>query len=181
MGFNPWHNVEIGAEMPEIVNSIIEIPKGSKAKYEFDKATGLLKLDRVLLASVYYPANYGFIPQTLGEDHDPLDILILSQINIQPLCLVRAKVIGVMRMIDNDEADDKIIAVAADDMSVENIKTMKDLPNHFYTELKHFFEEYKRLENKTVTVENFQDKETAVEIINRAINDYQHKFGDLKL
>lgn len=177
MNFNSWHNVEIGDEKPDYVNSIIEIPKGSKAKYELDKQTGLLKLDRVLFASVYYPANYGFIPQTLGEDHDPLDILVLSQVNVVPLCIVRAKVIGVMRMIDADEADDKIIAVAADDVSVNHIEAIEELPTHFHSELKHFFEEYKKLENKTVLVEKFQDKETAKAIIRTAIDDYQKEFG----
>jgi inorganic pyrophosphatase len=110
----------------------------SKAKYEIDKVSGMLKLDRVLFSSVYYPANYGFIPQTLGDDHDPLDILVLSQIEIQPLCLVKARVIGVMRMIDNNEGDDKIIAVAENDMSVNHIKDIAELPAHFIVELKNF-------------------------------------------
>src|ERR1051325_4283238 len=114
MTFNPWHNVEIGSSAPDIGNSIIEIAKGSKAKYDLDKATGMLRLDRLLYSSVYYPANYGFIPRTLGDDHDPLDILVMSQIEIEPLCIVRAQVIGVMRMIDQGEGDDKILAVAAD-------------------------------------------------------------------
>ena len=143
--FNPWHHVAIGSRQPEIVNAIIEIPKGSKAKYELDKDTGMLRLDRVLYSSVYYPANYGFIPQTLGEDHDPLDILVLSQIEIQPLCIVRARVIGVMRMVDKNEADDKIISVAEDDVSVSHVFDVKRLPSHFISELKHFFEEYKKL------------------------------------
>jgi inorganic pyrophosphatase len=173
MNFNPWHQVSVGLEQPDVVNSIVEIPKGSKAKYELDKETGLLKLDRVLFASVYYPANYGFIPQTLGEDHDPLDILVLSQVNVQPLCIVRAKVIGVMRMIDTGLSDDKIIAVAADDVSVNHIEAIEELPAHFHLELKHFFEEYKKLENKTVLVENFQDKPTAKAIIKTAIDDYK--------
>lgn len=137
----------------------------------------MLRLDRVLFSSVYYPANYGFIPQTLGEDRDPLDILILSQINIEPLCIVRAKVIGVMRMIDNNEADDKIIAVAADDVSVNHIRAIEELPVHFHSELKHFFEEYKKLEKKTVLVEKFQDADTANAIIEQAIEDYRKEFG----
>lgn len=176
MNFNPWHQVAIGTQQPDIVQAIIEISKGSKAKYELDKETGMLRLDRVLYASVYYPANYGFIPQTLGEDHDPLDILVLSQIDIQPLCIVKAKVIGVMRMIDNNEADDKIIAVATDDISVSHIDSISQLPPHFTVELKHFFEEYKKLENKTVQVEEFQDAKTAKEIIQKAIDDYKIKF-----
>jgi len=174
--FNPWHHVPIGNEQPEMVQAIIEIPKGSKAKYELDKETGMLRLDRVLFSSVNYPENYGFIPQTLGEDHDPLDILVLSQIDVQPLCILEAKVIGVMRMIDNDEADDKIIAVAKNDMSVNHINDVSELPKHFALELKNFFEDYKKLENKTVRVEEFQNAAMAKEIIQQAITDYQKEF-----
>lgn len=177
MNFNPWHNVEIGGDSPNVVNAIIEIPSGSKAKYELDKETGMLRLDRVLYSAVYYPANYGFIPRTLGDDHDPLDILVLSQINIQPLCIVRAKVIGVMRMIDSGEGDDKIIAVAADDASINHLESAEQIPPHFYSELRHFFEEYKKLENKTVLVEDFQGKQTAIDIIEKAISHYSEKFG----
>ncbi|MBS1777974.1 MAG: inorganic diphosphatase [Bacteroidetes bacterium] len=176
MNFNPWHQVAIGQEKPAVLNSIIEIPKNSRAKYELDKETGMLMLDRVLYSSVFYPANYGFIPQTLGEDNDPLDILVLSQIEIQPLCIVRAKIIGVMRMIDNNEGDDKIIAVAADDVSVNHIDDIEQLPSYFHSELKHFFEEYKTLENKTVLVEDFQNKEVAMQIVEKAINDYKAKY-----
>ena len=180
MSLNPWHDVEIGALLPNIVNAIIEIPKGSKAKYELDKKTGLLRLDRVLYSSVYYPANYGFIPRTYGDDHDPLDILVVSQIEIQPLCIVRAQVIGVMRMVDQGEGDDKIIAVAADDKSVNHITDISQLPEHFYSEMRHFFEEYKTLEKKTVLVEDFQDKTTAIEILNKAIDDYAAAVDDLR-
>lgn len=176
--FNPWHQVTRGDSEPEILNAVIEIPRNSRAKYELDKETGMLRLDRVLYSSVFYPANYGFIPQTLGEDNDPLDILILSQVDIQPLCVVRARVIGVMRMVDNNEADDKIISVAADDMSVSHIGDILQLPPHFHSELKHFFEEYKRLENKIVLVEDFESKTVAQEIIAKAITDYTTKFVD---
>lgn len=175
MTFNPWHNVEIGDEAPDIVRAIIEIPKGSKAKYELDKATGMLKLDRVLYSSVYYPANYGFIPRTLGDDHDPLDILVISQVEIEPLCIVRAQVIGVMRMVDSGEGDDKILAVAADDKSVNHIHEVDQIPEHFYSEMRHFFEEYKRLENKKVLVEDFQPKPVAIEIIDAAIRKYREE------
>jgi inorganic pyrophosphatase len=170
---NPWHKVTIGDEAPEIVNGIIEIPKNTRAKYELDKASGLLKLDRVLYASIYYPANYGFIPQTYCDDHDPLDILILSQIEIVPLCIVAAKVIGVMRMLDGGELDDKIIAVAQNDMSVDHINDINELPAHFFKELRNFFEGYKKLEKKTVKVEDFQDAKTAQEIVLKSIEDYQ--------
>jgi inorganic pyrophosphatase len=173
LGFNPWHSVEIGEEAPDIVQAIIEIPKGSKAKYELDKKTGMLRLDRVLFASVYYPANYGFIPRTLGDDNDPLDIMVLSQIEVLPLTIVRARVIGVMRMLDNGEGDDKIIAVADGDPSVRHMKHPGDIPHYFHKELKHFFEEYKSLENKEVLVEEFQDENTAKEIILKSIDTYR--------
>ncbi|HKP70643.1 MAG TPA: inorganic diphosphatase [Pyrinomonadaceae bacterium] len=178
MSVNAWHDVEIGVGSPDIVNAIIEIPKGSKAKYEMDKKTGLLRLDRVLYSSVYYPANYGFIPRTYGDDRDPLDILVVSQIELEPLCIVRAQVIGVMRMVDQGEGDDKIIAVAADDKSVNHIKEISQVPEHFYSELRHFFEEYTKLEKKSVLVEDFQDKKTAVEIIHQAIDDYAELMKD---
>ncbi len=174
---NPWHDVRVGSEVPEIVNAIIEIPKNTRAKYELDKESGLLKLDRVLYASMYYPANYGFIPQTYCDDDDPLDILILSSITIQPLCLVEAKVIGVMRMVDGDEKDDKIIAVAKHDMSVNHIDDVSELPRHFFRELRNFFEDYKKLENKEVIVEEFQKKDVAIEVVNQSIIDYKNKFG----
>ncbi|HZG00079.1 MAG TPA: inorganic diphosphatase [Chitinophagales bacterium] len=172
MNFNPWHHAPTGDGAPKTVNAIIEISKDSKAKYEIDKETGMLKLDRVLFAAFTYPVNYGFIPQTLGDDHDPLDILVLSQVSIEPLCLVKATVIGVMRMIDNDEGDDKIIAVAANDPSVNHIKNLDQLPPYFHSELRHFFEHYKILENKKVLIDEFQDEETAYGIITRSIELY---------
>lgn len=171
--FNPWHHVSAGDRVPRYVTGIIEIPKGSRAKYELDKESGMLRLDRVLYSSVYYPANYGFIPQTYCDDNDPLDILILSQIEFTPLCLVRAKVIGVMQMVDQGEADDKIIAVAADDVSVNYVNDIDELPPHFTKELRHFFEEYKRLEDKKVSVEEFQVKDVAEKIVLQGLEDYR--------
>lgn len=170
---NPWHKVPVGESAPEIVTAIIEIPQNTRAKYELDKATGMLKLDRVLYSSMYYPANYGFIPQTYCDDNDPLDIVVLSQITVVPMCLIAAKVIGVMRMLDGGELDDKIIAVAANDMSVNHIDDIGELPQHFFNELRNFFEDYKKLENKTVQVENFQNRETAREIVLKSLEDYQ--------
>ncbi len=172
---NPWHDLSAGKDAPEIVSGIIEIPKASRAKYELDKESGMLKLDRVLYSSMYYPANYGFIPQTYCDDGDPLDILVLSNITIQPLCIVRAKVIGVMQMLDGGEADDKIIAMAADDISVSHINDISQLPVHYLNEIKSFFEDYKKLENKTVKVEEFLGKNVAMDIINQAMVDYQTK------
>ena len=173
VNYNPWHSVDYGEDAPDIVNGIIEIPKNTRAKYELDKDSGLLKMDRVIYSSMYYPANYGFIPRTYCDDKDPLDILILSQIAVVPLCLVSAKVIGVMRMLDGGELDDKIIAVAQNDMSVKHIDDISMVPEHFFRELRTFFEDYKKLENKTVEVEEFQGAEVAKSIIQKSISDYQ--------
>jgi len=177
MAKHPWHEVSAGENPPENINAIIEIPKGSRAKYEIDKESGLIKLDRVIYSSMYYPLNYGFIPQTLGEDHDPLDVVVLTQVAVVPVCLIPCKVIGVMQMIDHGEADDKIIAVAEDDPSVSHIKDVKDLPDHLRNELKHFFENYKTLENKVVTVDEFLSKEKAQEIIQASITRYKETYA----
>lgn len=173
---HPWHEVSTGDNPPEFVNGIIEIPKGSRAKYEIDKDSGLIKLDRVIYASMYYPLNYGFIPQTLGEDHDPLDIVVITQVSVVPNCLIPSKVIGVMRMIDRGEGDDKIIAVALQDASVSHINDVSELPEYFKVELKHFFENYKVLEDKVVVVDEFQSKERAKEIILESIASYKKHF-----
>lgn len=175
---HPWHSVGTGDQAPRLVNAVIEISQGSRAKYEIDKPSGLLRLDRVIYSSFYYPTNYGFIPQTYGDDKDPLDILVLSSLSIQPLCLVTAKVIGVMQMVDQGDADDKIIAVAAHDPSFNYINNIEELPKHFFEELRHFFEEYKRLENKAVVVEEFQDKATAIGIIQQAMSYYKEHFAE---
>jgi inorganic pyrophosphatase len=173
---HPWHGAHYGDKAPEVVNGLIEIPQGSRVKYEVDKATGLLRLDRVIYSSFHYPINYGFIPKTLGQDGDPLDLLVLCSQSIQSLCLVEAKVIGNMQMIDQGQQDDKIIAVASKDPSVNHYQKMEDLPHHFLLELRNFFEQYKVLENKKVAIDNFQDKETAYKIINDAISFYRENF-----
>ena len=158
------------------MNGIIEIPRGTRAKYELDKENGLIRLDRVLYSSVYYPANYGFIPQTYCDDKDPLDILILSQIEVVPLCIVEAKVIGVMRMRDNGEADDKIIAVASGDTSVNHYNNISELPTHIIQEVQSFFEDYTKLEGKEIVVDDFLGREVALQIINDAFALYREKF-----
>ncbi len=173
---HPWHGVSHGDKIPKIVNAMIEIPEGSRTKYEIDKATGLLKLDRVIYSSFHYPINYGFIPQTLGHDGDPLDILVLCSQTIQPMCLVEATVIGNMQMIDSGEEDDKIIAVATEDPSVNHYTCVDDLPRHFMSELRNYFENYKILENKEVRIEDFQTKARAFEIINESIELYKQHF-----
>ena len=170
---HPWHSIEPGKNAPAFVKSVIEIPKGSKGKYEMDKGTGLLRLDRVLFSSVHYPANYGFIPQTYCDDHDPLDILVICSIDVYPMCIIEAKVIGAMEMVDGEERDDKIISVAGDDMSVNYINELSELPPHTLVELKRFFEDYKTLEHKNVIVEQFMDREKAYEIIRDSMRLYQ--------
>ena len=165
---HPWHGVDPGENVPRIVNAVIEIPQGSRAKYEIDKESGLLKLDRVIYSSFYYPVNYGFIPKTYGDDKDPLDILVIS--------IMEAKVVGVMQMIDSGDADDKIIAVANNDPGVNYINNIEEMPKHFFNELRQFFEEYKKLENKSVSVEEFQDKATALKIITDAFGAYKDMF-----
>jgi inorganic pyrophosphatase len=177
MVLHPWHGASFGNKAPAVVNAMIEIPQGSRTKYEIDKTTGLLKLDRVIYSSFHYPVNYGFIPQTLGHDRDPLDILVLCSQSIQSLCLVEATVIGNMQMIDSGEKDDKIIAVASRDPSVNHISSIDEMPKHFINELRNYFEQYKVLENKQVQIEDFQNKEIAYQIINEAIELYKQKFA----
>ena len=173
---HPWHGISPGENAPRIVNAIIEIPQGSRCKYEIDKESGLLKLDRIIYSSFYYPCNYGFIPQTYGDDKDPLDILVLTSMPVQALCIVEAKVLGVMQMVDSGDADDKIIAVAANDPSMNHYNNIEELPKHFFDELRHFFEEYKKLENKTVKVDEIRDKSVALKSITDAIGFYQENF-----
>ena len=172
---HPWHDIDPGNDAPAFVKSIIEIPKGSKGKYELDKESGLLRLDRVLFSSVHYPASYGFIPRTYCDDQDPLDILVICSIDVIPLSIIEAKVIGAMEMIDGDERDDKIIAVARHDMSVNYINDLSELPPHTLVELKRFFEDYKMLEHKNVIVEQFMHHEKAFEIVSEGMKLYQQK------
>ena len=174
---HPWHGAHYGDRSPQVVNGLIEIPQGSRAKYEIDKNTGLLKLDRVIYSSFHYPINYGFIPQTLGLDGDPLDILVMCTESIQPLCLVEATVIGNMQMIDTGVADDKIIAVASKDPGVNYITGVNELPKHFIAVLKNYFEQYKVLENKKVEIDEFQDKHAAYKVIEDAIALYKTRFA----
>ena len=169
---HPWHDVDIGPAAPETFTAVIEIPRGSKVKYELDKASGLIKVDRVLYSSVVYPANYGFIPRTLGEDHDPVDALVLMQEPVTPLCLVRARAIGVMQMNDSGEMDEKIISVCVDDPEFRDYDHISDLPQHRLMEVKRFFLDYKTLENKSVLVDKFEGPEVAARIISEAMHRY---------
>lgn len=176
---HPWHDVDVGDSAPEIVSVIIEVPKGSKNKYELDKKSGLLKLDRVLYSSVHYPANYGFIPQSYCDDHDPLDVLVLGQLEVVPLTIMHARPIGVMKMLDQGEVDDKIIAVHANDPEYADYRSISELPPHRMREVQRFFEDYKVLENKSVKVEGFFDREEALKVVESALTLYQKNLFQL--
>jgi inorganic pyrophosphatase len=167
-----WHDVSPGPKSPAEFTAIIEIPKGSSVKYELDKETGLLRLDRVLYSAVYYPANYGFIPQTLAEDDDPLDVLVMCQEPVAPLTLVRAKAIGVMTMIDSGKRDHKILAVALDDPEYSGYQEARELRPHNLAMLRRFFLDYKTLEGKAVEVEDLEPASATPAIINDALERY---------
>ncbi|GAV62686.1 Pyrophosphatase domain-containing protein, partial [Cephalotus follicularis] len=169
---HPWHDLEIGPGAPMVFNCVVEISKGSKVKYELDKKTGLIKVDRVLYSSVVYPHNYGFIPRTFCEDNDPMDVLIIMQEPVLPGCFLRAKAIGLMPMIDQGEKDDKIIAVCADDPEYRHYNDIKDLPPHRLAEIHRFFEDYKKNENKEVVVNDFLPAASAYEAIQHSMNLY---------
>ncbi|CAN1198017.1 Probably inactive receptor-like protein kinase At2g46850 [Linum perenne] len=169
---HPWHDLDIGPEAPKVFNVVVEITKGSKVKYELDKKTGMIKVDRILYSSVVYPHNYGFVPRTLCEDNDPLDVLVLMQEPVLPGCFLRARAIGLMPMIDQGEKDDKIIAVCVDDPEYKYYTDIKQLPPHRLTEIRRFFEDYKKNENKEVAVNEFLPSETATEAIQDLYAEY---------
>src|ERR1700751_2211264 len=169
---HPWHDVTPGDKLPTEFSTVIEIPFGSSVKYELDKASGLIKLDRILYSAVYYPANYGFIPQTLAEDDDPLDVLVLCQEAVAPLTLVSARAIGLMTMLDSSKKDHKILAVAMDDPEYHSFQEAKELPAHRLTMLRRFFQDYKTLEGKAVEVDEFQAAETGLPVIEQALARY---------
>ncbi len=173
---NIWHDISPKRISPEDFICVVEISKGSKTKYELDKETGFIILDRILYTSTHYPANYGFIPRTYGDDNDPLDVLLLCSEELEPLTLVRAYPIGVISMIDNGRNDEKIIAIPHGDPTYNQYIDIKELPSHVFDEMRHFFTVYKNLENKTTAVNEVSGREEAVKIIAKSIESYIEHF-----
>lgn len=173
---NPWH--DFSEERIKIDNfiSVIEIPRGSKNKYELDKESGMLRLDRILYTSTHYPANYGFIPRTLSEDGDPLDVLVLCQESLEPLSILECYPIGMITMIDENEEDEKIIAIPINDPFLNNYTDITELPQHQFQEIKHFFEIYKYLENKETRVDKICGREEAIATLIKCKNAYKKAF-----
>ena len=173
-----WHDLSPGDHVPKEFYAVIEIPLGSNVKYELDKVSGLIRMDRVLYSAVYYPANYGFIPRTLGEDDDPLDVLVLCQEPVAPLTIVRARAIGVMTMVDAGKPDHKIVAVATEDPEFNRYYQAGEIPPHKLRMIRRFFQDYKQLEGKAVEVEDIQPAETAYAIIQAALAYYAKTYGN---
>ena len=175
---NIWHDIDPKRITPDDFVAVVEISKGSKKKYELDKETGLIMLDRVLYTSTHYPANYGFIPRSYGDDNDPLDVLLICAEDLEPLTLVRAYPIGVIAMIDNGHRDEKIIAIPYNDPTYNSYTDISELPSHIFEEIKHFFKVYKDLEGKETKVDEFGGPIEAVRIIEHCIGNYNMKFGE---
>lgn len=169
---HPWHDLTPGEHIPKEFQAVIEIPLGSSVKYELDKPSGMIRMDRVLYSAVYYPANYGFIPQTLAEDHDPLDVLVLCQESVAPLTILNARTIGLMTMIDSGAKDHKIIAVATADPEYNSYHDARELPSHKLTMVRRFFQDYKQLEGKAVEVDEILPAAEAYPIIDGALHEY---------
>ena len=174
---NVWHDIDISRITPYNFLAVIEIPKGSKKKYELDKKSGLMMLDRILYTSTHYPANYGFIPRTLADDGDPLDVLVLCNEIIDPMVLVPCYPIGVISMIDNGKNDEKIIAIPFEDPSYNVYRSIDALPKHVFQEMQHFFSVYKQLEGKETAVNEVQDFKAAAKVIESSIENYKKKYG----
>lgn len=172
---NPLHDLEHNYD-GTFIDCLIEIPAGSKIKYELDKKSGLLKVDRILYSSVHYPCNYGLIPKTHCDDGDPLDVLVIGQLPVIPMAIMKVRAIGILRMIDQGQMDDKIISVHAHDPEYNHIKSIKELPSHKLDEIRRFFESYKELEKKSVEIKEIQDEISASEIINESIAMYDVTF-----
>ncbi len=173
---NIWHDINPKRITPEDFIAVIEISKGSKKKYELDKETGLMILDRILYTSTHYPANYGFIPRTYGDDNDPLDVVVICSEPIDSYTMVRCYPIGVITMKDSGKLDEKIISIPFNDPNYNMYKDISQLPSHIFEEMRHFFSVYKTLEGKETVVDEVQNREKAVEIIRNAIDNYIEKF-----
>jgi inorganic pyrophosphatase len=174
---HPWHDVPIGEDAPDELNIVIEVPKGSKVKYELGKDTGLLVVDRILYSSVVYPENYGFIPQTLADDDDPLDVIVLMQEPVQPMSILEVRPIGLLPMVDEGENDENIICVHVEDPQYAEYSHVNEFPEHRLNEIKQFFKEYKNLEEKEVEVGDVSGPEEAIEYIRHAIEQYKKQFS----
>ena len=177
---HPWHELSPGTGVPRVVDAFVEIPRGGRVKYEIDKDSGYLRASRVLYGAIHYPANYGFIPQTLDDDGDALDILVLSQEDVQAGALVSARVVGVMPMVDQGEVDDKIIAVMIGDPMFDGVRTLDDLAPFRMNEIMRFFGDYKALEEKDVRVAAPHGLDEAVRVVERSLSQYEAKFRAAK-
>ncbi|MEG1548048.1 MAG: inorganic diphosphatase [Clostridia bacterium] len=169
---NIWHDISPKRITPESFYAVIEITKGSKTKYELDKETGLLRLDRILYTSTHYPASYGLIPRTFAEDGDPLDVLVLCSEPIQPMALIKCYPIGLITMMDNGAADDKVIAIPFEDPTYNGYQDISELPRHIFSEMSHFFSVYKSLERKETNIDEVQDRAAAIKVVSDAIDKY---------
>jgi len=176
--FHPWHDLATGRGVPEVVTAVIEIPTNERNKYELDKESGMFRLDRVLHSAVHYPGDYGFLPRTLGDDGDPLDILVLMTIPVFTGCLVDARPIGLFHLVDHGQSDEKVLAVPVGDPYSEGLHDLGDIPPHYLREIEHFFQVYKDLEGKDTEVRGFEGAAAAKRAIERSMVLYQEKFRD---
>lgn len=176
---NPWHDLDLDFTPNDELNCLIEIPAGSKIKYEIDKKSGLLKVDRILYSSVHYPCNYGLFPQTFCDDGDPLDVLVIGQLPVSPLSIMRVRPVGVIRMIDQGKGDDKVLSVHVDDPEYNHIYSINELAPHKINEIRRFFESYKELEKKNVEICSIDDEKAALQVIKDSIDLYEKNKGAL--
>ncbi len=173
---NPWHDFPVGAHPPEVVTAVVEIPRGSRNKYELDKISGQFRLDRVLFSAVHYPGDYGFIPRTLHEDHDPLDVIVLINEPTFTGCQIDCRPLGVLKMLDRGEPDDKIIAVPSNDPFYHEYFDIADISQHYLKEVEHFFHIYKDLEGRRVEIVGWEKSEVAMKVIQDSIERYEEKY-----
>ena len=174
---HPWHDIPTGPDVPEVVTAVIEIPTNERNKYELDKETGLFRLDRVLYSAVHYPGDYGFLPRTLGDDNDPLDVLVLMTIPVFPGCLVDVRPVGIFHLLDRGEGDEKILAVPVGDPYSDGLHELEDIPPHALKEIEHFFQVYKDLEGKRTESKGFGGAAEAKAAVLKGMRNYEEKFG----